>query len=127
MTFTMPGDTTVLVPNLVSLTSDAAIVALSADNPSPLLTGMAAWHATTPLLKPPPPPTGRQSARRQRSAFLTQAAENELMHHRQLQAIEAAAGAWKDADHPELKQGAAKYISKLRRQDEKRFKKVTAR
>jgi Arc/MetJ-type ribon-helix-helix transcriptional regulator len=47
--------------------------------------------------------------------------------YRQLAAIDAAAGAWKDQNHPELKQGAAKYISRLRRQDEKRFQKVTAR
>jgi len=49
------------------------------------------------------------------------------MRCRQLKAIEAATGAWKDKDHPELKQGAAKYISKLRRQDEKRFEKIAAR
>jgi hypothetical protein len=34
---------------------------------------------------------------------------------------------WKDQDHPELKQGAAKWVSKLRRQDERRFRKVAAR
>ncbi len=61
---------------------------------------------------------------RQRSAFLTQAAEEKLMRHRQLKAIEAAAGAWKDKDHPELKQGAAKYVEKLRKLDERRFKKL---
>jgi Arc/MetJ-type ribon-helix-helix transcriptional regulator len=64
---------------------------------------------------------------RQRSSFLTQAAERELMRIRQLRAIEAAAGTWKDKDHPELKQGAAKYVAKLRRQDERRFKKVVGR
>ena len=48
------------------------------------------------------------------------------MRRRQLKASEAATGAWKDKDHPELKQGAAKYISKLRRQDEKRFEKMVA-
>lgn len=64
---------------------------------------------------------------RQRSSFLTQAAEEKLMRLRQLQALEAAAGSWKDKDHPELKQGAAKWVAKLRRQDEKRFQKVTAR
>jgi metal-responsive CopG/Arc/MetJ family transcriptional regulator len=64
---------------------------------------------------------------RQRSTFLTQAAEEKLMRYRQLKAIEAAAGAWKEKDHPELEVGAAKYISKLRRQDEKRFQKVTTR
>ena len=64
---------------------------------------------------------------RTRCTFITQAAEKELMRCRQLKAIEAATGAWKDKDHPELKQGAAKYISKLRRQDEKRFEKIIAR
>jgi len=64
---------------------------------------------------------------RQRSSFLTQAAERELMRLRQLKALEAAAGSWKDKDHPELKGGAAKWVSKLRSQDEKRFQKVTAR
>lgn len=64
---------------------------------------------------------------RQRSSFLTQAAEEKLMRLRQLKALEAAAGSWKDKDHPELKQGAAKWVSNLRRQDEERFRKVTAR
>jgi hypothetical protein len=48
------------------------------------------------------------------------------MRLRQLKALEAATGSWKDKDHPELKQGAAKWVSKLRWQDEKRFLKVTA-
>ncbi len=64
---------------------------------------------------------------RQRSSFLTQAAEEKLMRLRQLKALEDASGSWKDKDHPELKQGAAKWVAKLRRQDEKRFQKVTAR
>ena len=64
---------------------------------------------------------------RQRSSFLTQAAEKELMRLRQIKALDAAAGSWKDADHPELKQGAAKWVERLRRQDQKRFQKVTAR
>ena len=64
---------------------------------------------------------------RQRSSFLTQAAEEKLMRLRQLKALEAAAGSWKDKDHPELKQGASKWVAKLRRQDERRFQKVTAR
>ena len=64
---------------------------------------------------------------RQRSSFITAAAEKELMRLRQLKALEAAAGAWKDKDHPELRQGAAKYVAKMRRQDEKRFKKIYSR
>jgi metal-responsive CopG/Arc/MetJ family transcriptional regulator len=65
--------------------------------------------------------------KRGRSKFLAQAAEKELMRLRQLKALEAAAGSWKDHDHPELKHGAAKWVDKLRRQDEKRFQKVVAR
>jgi hypothetical protein len=64
---------------------------------------------------------------RQRSSFLTEAAEEKLLRYRQIAAIKAAAGAWKDEDHPELKQGAAKWVAKMRQQDERRFKKVTAR
>lgn len=64
---------------------------------------------------------------RQRSAFLTEAAEKELMRRRQIEALQAARGAWKDKDHPELKQGSAKWVRKLRQESERRFKKVTAR
>jgi hypothetical protein len=65
--------------------------------------------------------------KRGRSKFLTQAAEKELMRLRQLKAIEAAAGSWNEEDHPELKHGAAKWVDKLRREDEKRFRNVVAR
>jgi Arc/MetJ-type ribon-helix-helix transcriptional regulator len=64
---------------------------------------------------------------RQRSRFLTQAAERELMRLRQLKAVKAAGGAWKDKDHPELKRGAIEWVDKLRAEDEDRFNKVTAR
>ncbi|MBK5293950.1 MAG: hypothetical protein JJE04_20030 [Acidobacteriia bacterium] len=53
---------------------------------------------------------------RQRSSFLTEAAEKELMRRRQMEALKAAAGAWKDKDHPELKQGSAKWVRKLRQE-----------
>jgi hypothetical protein len=65
--------------------------------------------------------------KRGRSKFLTQAAEKELMRLGQLRALEAAAGSWKDEDHLELKHGAAKWVDKLRRQDEKRFQIVATR
>jgi Arc/MetJ-type ribon-helix-helix transcriptional regulator len=64
---------------------------------------------------------------RQRSSFLTQAAEEKLMRLRQLKALEVAAGSWKDKDHPELKQGSAKWVRKLRQESERRFQKLTAR
>ena len=63
--------------------------------------------------------------KRGRSAFLTGAAEKELMRLRQIKALEAAAGAWKDRDHPDLKQGSAKWVKKLRREYDQRFAKLT--
>jgi metal-responsive CopG/Arc/MetJ family transcriptional regulator len=65
--------------------------------------------------------------KRGRSKFLAQAAEKELMRLSQLKALEAAAGSWKNPHHPELKHGAAKWVDKLRREDEERFQKVLAR
>ena len=44
-----------------------------------------------------------------------------------LNALEEASGSWKDKDHPELKGGAAKYVEKVRKEDEKRFERVTKR
>ena len=64
---------------------------------------------------------------RGRSSFLAQAAQKELIRLRQIKALGAVAGAWKDEDHPELKQGAAKWVKKLRQENEGRFEKVTAR
>jgi hypothetical protein len=63
---------------------------------------------------------------RQRISFLTQAAEREVMRLKQLKALDAAAGAWKDKDHPELKQGSAKWVRELRRENERRIQKATA-
>lgn len=65
--------------------------------------------------------------KRGRSAFLTQAAEKELMRLRQIKALESTAGSWKDEDHPELKEGAAKWVKKLRQEYDERFEKVTSR
>jgi hypothetical protein len=64
---------------------------------------------------------------RQRSKFLSQAAERELMRLRQLKALDSAAGSWRDTGHPELKQGSVKWVKKLRQEQECRFKKVSAK
>jgi len=69
----------------------------------------------------------RLVGKRGRSKFLTQAAEKDLMRLRQIKALEKASGSWKDKDHPELKQGAAKWVKGLRREYDRPFEKVTAR
>ena len=61
---------------------------------------------------------------RRRSSFLTEAAQEKLMRYRQIEALKAAAGAWKDRDHPELKGGSEQWVRKLRRETESRFKRV---
>ena len=54
---------------------------------------------------------------RSRSAFIAQAIENRLRHLNQIEALKESAGAWSDADHPELKtQGdVRKYLRRVRR------------
>jgi Arc/MetJ-type ribon-helix-helix transcriptional regulator len=65
--------------------------------------------------------------KRSRSSFLTEAAWKEVRRLRMLNALEEATGAWKDKNHPELKGGSAKYVGKIRNEDEKRFERVTKR
>jgi hypothetical protein len=57
--------------------------------------------------------------RRGRSAFLTEIAE-EALKRRKLRAIlERRDPIWKSEDHPELKRGAAAWVSRTRRADER--------
>jgi len=58
---------------------------------------------------------------------ISQATKRELMRRRQIEALRAAAGAWRDKDHPELKHGSARWVRKLRQESEKRFQKAIAR
>jgi 23S rRNA maturation mini-RNase III len=69
----------------------------------------------------------RLVGKRGRSGFLAQAAEKELMRLHQVKAIKAATGTWRDEEHPELKRGAAAWVAKVRREDEKRYRAVGAR
>ncbi|MBI3698207.1 MAG: hypothetical protein HY238_25645 [Acidobacteria bacterium] len=65
--------------------------------------------------------------KRGRSRFLTEIATQEVKRLRLLRALERPTPAWKDKDHPELKAGAAAWIRKLRRQDDKRFRRIENR
>ena len=62
--------------------------------------------------------------KRGRSEFLVQAAEKELVRHRQMTAVQAAAGAWKTKDYPELNtsKDVADFVSKLRKGGDARLK-----
>jgi hypothetical protein len=57
--------------------------------------------------------------KRGRSAFLAQVAEEALKRRKLLSILERKDPIWKSKDHPELKRGAAAWISKMRREDER--------
>jgi hypothetical protein len=59
-----------------------------------------------------------------RTAFLVDLAKREIKLNRQKEALRAAKGAWKSEDHPELADGAAKWIHDLRQESVKRYQKI---
>jgi len=65
--------------------------------------------------------------KRGRSRFLAEVAGREIVRLRQLRALEAAVGAWKDEDHPELEKGSAEWVEAIRAEDEARVKRRTKR
>jgi hypothetical protein len=56
---------------------------------------------------------------RGRSAFLTEIARQEVRRRKLLALLDREEPAWKPKDHPELKRGAAAWISKMRRSEQK--------
>jgi len=57
--------------------------------------------------------------KRGRSAFLTEVARQEIKRRRILKFLERKEPAWKIENHPELKEGAAAWVSKMRREEER--------
>lgn len=52
---------------------------------------------------------------RQQSRFVAEAVRKELRRLRLEKALEASFGAWKDEDHPELREGTDSFIRGLRK------------
>lgn len=59
---------------------------------------------------------------RGRSAFLTDLARREIRRRRLLELFKREQPIWKDEDHPELKNGAAAWVRKMRAENEGRFR-----
>jgi hypothetical protein len=57
--------------------------------------------------------------KRGRSAFLAEVAEEAIRRRKLLSILERTDEIWKTKDHPELKRGAAAWVSKMRRADER--------
>ncbi|MBE0479069.1 hypothetical protein IBX65_08160 [Candidatus Aerophobetes bacterium] len=66
----------------------------------------------------------RISGKRKRSQFITQAVRKEIQRLNFLRTVKETAGAWKDEDHAELKEGVDKWVRSLRKEDEKRLKEI---
>ena len=65
--------------------------------------------------------------KRGRSAFLAEVARDEIQRRQQREALRAADGAWKDEDHPELKDGAAAWLRQIRSESETRASEIERR
>jgi hypothetical protein len=52
-----------------------------------------------------------------RTAHLVELARRDVVIQRQREAIHAAAGSWKDEDHPELANGSYEWVRKIRDED----------
>jgi hypothetical protein len=61
---------------------------------------------------------------RGRSAFLADLARREIKRRHLLEVFKAEQPIWKDEDHPELKDGAAEWVRKMRSESEARFESI---
>jgi len=64
---------------------------------------------------------------RGRSAFLVETAREAVRRRKLLRFLETDVPVWEEADHPELKQGSAAWIRKLRHENERRIPKRSKR
>jgi hypothetical protein len=65
--------------------------------------------------------------KRGRSAFLVDLIRDEIQRLSQQSALTAAAGAWKDENHPELKRGATAWVQRMRNESNRRFQSIQNR
>lgn len=61
---------------------------------------------------------------RRRTAFVVEVLEREMRRREQLDALEQAVGAWADADHPELANGAEAWVREMRDASVKRLEEL---
>lgn len=68
----------------------------------------------------------RLVGKRGRSKFVVEATRKELKRIQLQKALEKAAGAWKDKDHPEIREkGTYQWVRELREEAENRFKEAS--
>ena len=74
----------------------------------------------TLIAMPPPVAAGidQIAGSKTRTEFIVDVLEREILRAQQRAALEQAAGSWSDPDHPELADGGAAYVARLRREEE---------
>jgi len=61
---------------------------------------------------------------RKRTAFVVEVLNREIRRREQLEALEQAAGAWTDANHPELANGAEAWVREMRNASTERLQDI---
>ena len=69
----------------------------------------------------------RVAGQRQRTAFIVDLVERELRRREQHEVLREVFGSWKDEDHPELAEGADKWIREMRQKSLERFAELQRR
>lgn len=79
-------------------------------------------------LVPIPPTVAAQidmiAGKGHRTEFIVDVLEREIRRREQLEALQEAAGSWKDEDHPELANGSEAWITQMRKESKDRFQRL---
>ena len=65
--------------------------------------------------------------RRPRAAYATEILWRDVQRSKQVEALRLSAGLWKSADHPELAEGGAAYVERMRAEPDERFENLLRR
>jgi hypothetical protein len=63
----------------------------------------------------------RLAGAKRRSAYATNVLWRDVRRAQQRAALRASSGAWRAKDHPELAEGGAAYVARIRRERDERF------
>jgi hypothetical protein len=62
-----------------------------------------------------------QAEHKRRTPYVVDVLWRDVRRNKQRQALKLSSGAWNPADHPELAQGGAAYVEKIRSEPDERF------
>jgi hypothetical protein len=68
-----------------------------------------------------------QAERKRRTPYVVDLLWRDVRRNKQRQALKLSSGAWKSKDHPELAEGGAAYVEKIRTEIDERYNKAVRR